>query len=167
MGMGKLFVVNASVITQKIKWRLPNGRVTALVIGPGAQEEVDAAFDEADRVALINHIETYGGLDISETSQTPPGFSGLAYRWERPASESEITRAHEVDMTRRQKISAREMLNGVKAFDGTMRNIRGLPTGAMVSETTILETAPAGETPPSGGLKSTIIGDVHGGRVDI
>lgn len=167
MSMGKLFVINASVVTQKVLWRLPNGRKAALVIGPGAQEEVDAAFDEADRVALINHIETYGGLDISETSQTPPGFSGLAYRWEQPASESEITRAHEVDMTRRQKISAREMLNGVKAFDGGLRQIKGLPGSAVISETTILETAPAGETPPSGGLKSTIIGDVQGGRVDI
>ncbi len=177
--MSKLYIVNATRMTHIIPLRLdmPDDnnkaayhRKAAFNIPPGSQIEMGDMYTEAEKLAMIVHLERFGGLDISTTHQTPPGFAGLAYRWERPATESDITRAHEVDMTRREKMSAREMVNSAKSFDGRLRQSLkryGVDAAAMITETTIEEVAPPNERPPSGGLKSKIIGDVTGGKYDV
>lgn len=166
--MANLFIVNATTQRHLIPFILESGRRMRLEVPSGGQEVMGEEFSEGDKVAMIRHLERYGGIDITETHKTPPGFCGLAYRWDTAAKESDIRRANEVDVTRRQKLSASEMVKTVKAFDGTVRNTRGVTRPqSMITETTIEETAPLGETPPSGGLRSTIIGDVEGGKLEI
>ena len=168
--MPNLYIVNATRHVQKISLWLDSShnRMTTFMVPSGGQELMDDAFTEADKVKMIQHIERFGGLDISETNKTPPGFAGLAYRWDRPAKEPEIEAAHEVDMTRREKMSAGAMVDGVKAFDGRARRSRGVVRPqSMITETEIQEVAPVGEAMPSGGLYSKIIGDVEGGRFDV
>lgn len=166
--MEKLFIVNATAQKQKIILFMRDGRRVRFDIAPGSQEPVGDEFDEEVRSVLLAHIERYGGLNITETSRTPAGFSGLAYRWDRPATESEIERSHEVDQVERQKRSARSMLDGVKAFDGKVRKSKRLARPqSLVTETTIEESAPPGEVLPSGGIRSTIVGDVQGRRLEI
>ncbi|MHB1310541.1 MAG: hypothetical protein ACYC3L_00895 [Gemmatimonadaceae bacterium] len=166
--MATLYIVNATRQRHRIPLVLDSGRVTRFDVPSLGQEQMAGEFSEADKMRMVQHIERYGGLDISETHKTPPGFSGLAYRWDRPAKVAEIEGAHEVEMVRREKVSAREMTNAVKAFDGRARNIRGIQRPeSMITETVIEETVPTGETPPSGGLMSKIIGDVSGDRLDI
>jgi hypothetical protein len=166
--MPDLYIVNATPQTQRIPLRLNSGRKTRFEVPMGGQDVMGDEFGQEDKMLMIQHLERFGGIDISETNKTPPGFCGIAYRWDRPARESEIERAHEVDLTRREKVSAGEMVKGAKAFDGRVRGARGVTRPqSMVTETTIEETVPLGETPPSGGLRSTIIGDVQGGQLEI
>lgn len=168
--MPNLYIVNATRHVQKISLWLDNSnRMTTFLVQSGGQEVMEEPpFTQADQMKMIQHIERFGGLDISETNKTPPGFAGLAYRWDRPAKESDIEAAHEVDMTRREKMSAGAMVDGVKAFDGRARRSRGVVRPqSMITETEIQEVAPVGETMPSGGLYSKIIGDVEGGRFDV
>lgn len=175
MPMGNLYVINASrshqaiplFLTQKSGDVITAYRKTRLEVPSGGQIVIGDEFDEAHKVALVNHIERFGGVDISMTHHTPQGFSGLAYRWEKPASESDIERSHEVDMTRRAKLSAREFTRSAKAFDGQIRQTRGIKPSAVITETVIEEVAPRGETMPSGGIRSEIIGDPQGGDFDI
>lgn len=166
--MPNLFIINTTRLNFKPSLRTDNGRRIPFLVPAGGQEVMDDTFSEADKFRMIHHIESFGGLNISETNKTPPGFSGWAYRWDIPASENQIMAGHEVDMTRREKVSARAMVDGAKAFDGTARRARGVrQPQSMITETEIQEVAPVNEAPPSGGLHSKIIGDVEGGKLEI
>lgn len=168
--MTNLYIVNATRLRQSIPIWLDGRRLTHIIVESGGQEVMGENYAESHKSAMIAHIERFGGIELGETNQTPAGFSGLAYRWERPAKETEIERAHEVDQTHRAKVSARAMVDGVKTFDVTARKRatgRGVRTDGFITETTIQETAPAGETLPGGGITSTILGDVAGGKVEI
>jgi hypothetical protein len=167
--MSDLYIINASRHRHKFLLRLESGRLAMLNIPAGGQEVMGDAFDEVSKMRAIQQVEFYGGMEISgPKNATPDGFAGLAYRWERPAPADTIEAAYETDMTRRRKVSARQRVDLAKGFDGVARGKQSITNpGALVTVTEIEEVAPAGETLPSGGITSTIIASIDGGKFEI
>ncbi|MHB8388160.1 MAG: hypothetical protein ACYDBH_01105 [Acidobacteriaceae bacterium] len=170
--MSKLYVINATRNTQRIVLVRPNVTGAAhkfvMVIPAGQQELMGDEFSAEDQKLMMEHLERFGGRDITEMNGTPENFFGLAYRREQPAKADQILAAHNVDMTRREKLSAQVMIDGVKAFDGKLRRGGKIPNpAALVTETVIEETAPLGEKMPSGGLRSAINVTLEGGDLKV
>ncbi len=167
--MSDLYLINASRHRHKFLLRLESGKIAMLNIPAGGQEVMGDAFDEASKMRAIQQVEFYGGMEISgPKNSTPPGFAGLAYRWDRPAPSDTIEAAYETDMVRRRKVSARQRVDLAKGFDGIAREKKSITNpAALVTVTEIEEVAPIGETLPSGGITSTIISSMDGGKLEI
>ena len=164
-----LYIINSTKHRHKFLLRLDKGQLSPLNIPAGGQEVLGDEYEEVTKFQAIQHIERYGGMEISgPKNTTPPNFYGLAYRWDRPANPDTIEAAFETDMVRRRKVSARERINAAKGMDGMTRAGKMIAhPGDVVTISEIQEIAPLGETLPSGGLSSTIISAMDGGKLEI
>ena len=126
-------------------------QLVPLIIESGGQLEIsERDWAEAHLVMLIAELERrYNAIDIGETSRHPEGYSGIAYRWDKPATESQIHAGHEIVVTNQEKTSAAEATKAALGYDRAVN--KGTKT-KRISEMTAVEVVQDSDprTGPSG-----------------
>ncbi|WP_320533660.1 hypothetical protein [Robbsia andropogonis] len=143
-----IFIANCTKQNLIHFYRLPEtGRHQHVEIASGQQKEVGKGWTEAQKRAVIDHMESVGFRAAPDAGGALSSFSGWIYRIGRPVTEAQIVDAHDDLVESQEMRSAAEASRAALAFDRSTRDKKTGKRSAKTTEVEVLQDIPRNERP--------------------